>query len=292
MLLRARRELPQFGQEVTRRPPVPQLKPSETSMRKIGPAQALFALSLAALAVLSTRYGNFAPLIAATALPAKATYVFATLLVAACAGLFVSRTVAVSAITIAICALGWAAVTIPPIAHAPLSVGSWFGLSEAMSTLVGVWTLYALDRRRDHAASAGAMTGDGALRLGRILFGGACLVFGISHFAYAAYSLPYVPTWLPARLSLVYITGACHVAAGVGLILGVLPRLAAMLQAVMIVLFGLLVWLPSHFANPVPQWAGSPQNQWSETFLNFVLAAVAWMIADSLRSQRQSDRRA
>lgn len=170
-----------------------------------------------------------------------------------------------------------------PIVQATLSVGSWYGFSEAMTMLVGVWTLYALHRRRDHSTAATALTGDLALRVGRVLFGAACLVYGLAHFAYAGYSLPFVPTWLPARMPLVYLTGVCHAAAGVGLILGVLSRLAAALEAVMIVLFGFLVWLPSHFAHPAPKWAGSPQNQWSETFLNFLLAAVAWMIADSLR---------
>jgi len=56
----------------------------------------------------------------------------------------------------------------------------------------------------------------------------------------------------------------------------------------MIVLFRFLVWLLSHFANSVPKWAASPHNQWSETFLNFVLAAVAWMITDSLRPRARA----
>jgi uncharacterized membrane protein YphA (DoxX/SURF4 family) len=173
----------------------------------------------------------------------------------------------------------------PPVFHAPLSVGSWYGVSEAMSLLVGVWTLYALHRRRDYPDVVKAIISHRALRIARIIFGAACLVYGCAHFAYAEYSLPFVPTWLPARTALLYFTGVCHAAAGVGLILGLLPRLAAALEAVMIVLFGFLVWLPSHFANPVPKWAGSPHNQWSETFLNFLLAAVAWLIADSLRAR-------
>jgi uncharacterized membrane protein len=252
-------------------------------MRKIGPSEALFAISLAGLAGLSFVYGNFAPLVGALPWPRGWTYCLGAVLVAACAGLFVARTVAACTIAIAGCAVAWTMASAVPIGHAPLSVGSWYGISEAVSVLVGVWTLYALDRRREHAGAATALTGDRALRLGRILFGGACLVYGLAHFAYTAYSLPFVPNWLPARTPLVYLTGVCHVAAGAGLILGVVPRLAATLEAVMILLFGFLVWLPSHLAHPVPPWAGSPQNQWSETFLNFLLASVAWMIADSLR---------
>jgi uncharacterized membrane protein YphA (DoxX/SURF4 family) len=251
-------------------------------MSKIGPGGALFAASVAGLAGLSLLHGNFAPLLAPFPWPAAWTYGLGAVLAAACVGLLPTRTAAAGAGIIAAYAVAWAMAGVRPILHAPLSVGSWYGFSEAVSSLVGVWTLYALHRRPDPAAAPGGLAGDRALRVGRILFGVSCLVYGLAHFAYVAYSLPFVPTWLPARLPLLYLTGACHIAAGVGLILGVLPRLAAMLEAIMILLFGVGVWLPSFFAHPVPQWAGSPQNQWSETLLTFVLAAVAWLIADSL----------
>ncbi|HVU32016.1 MAG TPA: hypothetical protein VHE61_01180 [Opitutaceae bacterium] len=251
-------------------------------MRKIGVGDVLFAISLAGLAVLAFVYGNFAPIVAPLPGPKVLTYGLAVVVFAAGVGLFFARTVAGSAIVIAICAVGWAVARSAPIFHQPLNIGSWYGTSEAVSVLVGVWTLYSLHRRP--GASAGtALTGDRTLRVGRILFGVACLVYGIAHFVYAAYTLPFVPTWLPARMPLVYLTGAFHAAAGVGLILGILPRLAARLEAIMIFLFGALVWVPSLLAHPAPKWAGSAQNQWSETLLTFVLGAVAWIVADAVR---------
>ncbi|MBZ5494543.1 MAG: hypothetical protein LAO76_26765, partial [Acidobacteriia bacterium] len=182
-------------------------------MRKIGLSAALFAISLTGLAGLSFVYGNFAPLLGPMPWPRGWTYGLGAILVAACAGLFLTRTVAASTITIAMYAVAWAMARISPIVHAPLSVGSWYGISEAVTMLAGVWTLYALHRRRDHPTVATALTGDRALLAGRVLFGGACLVYGSAHFAYATYSLPFVPTWLPARMPLVYLTGACHAAA-------------------------------------------------------------------------------
>lgn len=250
-------------------------------MHRIGLAGALFTASVAGLAALSLVYGNFAPLLAPFAWPKAWTYGLGALLLAACAGLLWRATVAGSAVIVAACAAAWAVRGVPPILHAPLSVGSWYGFSEAVSVLVGVGTLYALGRRFDAGGAAPDLMGEGALRAGRILLGGACVVWGLAHFAYAAYSFLFVPEWFPARMALVYLTGACHAAAGVALILGILPRLAAALEAIMIGLFGVLVWIPTYFAHPVPKWAGSPQNQWSETFLNFALAAVAWLIAVS-----------
>jgi uncharacterized membrane protein YphA (DoxX/SURF4 family) len=130
------------------------------------------------------------------------------------------------------------------------------------------------------------MTGDRALRVARVLFGAACVVYGAAHFAYVTFTASMVPAWLPGRTSLVYLTGACHAAAGLGLLIGILPRLAATLEAIMLSLFGVLVWLPSFFAQPAPEWAPTAQIRWSETFLTVLLAGSAWIVAESLRSAR------
>jgi hypothetical protein len=58
----------------------------------------------------------------------------------------------------------------------------------------------------------------------------------------------------------------------------------------MIILFGVLVWLPSYFAKPTPKWAGNLQNQWSETIVTFLLAGVACLIAESLSSDVRTNK--
>jgi uncharacterized membrane protein len=257
---------------------------SLTGMRKIGFGDVLFAASVAGVAALSLVYGNFAPLLDPFPWPKALTFALGLVLLASSIGLLFERTLATSATTIAVCATAWALVRTSPIFQAPQSIGSWYGFCEAVSMLAGVWTLYALHRRHNQAGAVAPLTGEIALRMARGLFGAACLVYGIAHFAYAAYSLPFVPTWLPARLPLVYATGIFHAAAGAGLVLGILPRLAARLEATMIIFFGVLVWLPSYFANPAPKWAGNLQNQCSETIVTFLLAGVACLIAESLSS--------
>jgi len=49
----------------------------------------------------------------------------------------------------------------------------------------------------------------------------------------------------------------------------------------MMSLFGLLVWVPTFFAQPRPSWATPPQNEWSELVVNLVLAAAAWIVVTS-----------
>ena len=129
------------------------------------------------------------------------------------------------------------------------------------------------------------IAGERAVRAAQVLFGLTCVFYGWSHFAYADYTASMVPAWLPGRLGFAYFTGLGHIAAGIGIVVGILPRLAATLEAIMMSLFGLLVWVPSLLAQPRPEWAGPPQNQWSELVVNLLLAASAWIVAASLRNR-------
>jgi uncharacterized membrane protein YphA (DoxX/SURF4 family) len=94
-----------------------------------------------------------------------------------------------------------------------------------------------------------------------------------------------VPTALPSHLGFAYFTGLGHIAAGLAIIVGILPRLAATLEAIMMSLFALLVWVPSFFAQPRPKWATPPEHQWLELVMTLVVAASAWIVATSLASR-------
>jgi uncharacterized membrane protein len=256
-------------------------------MRNTGFGHALFGIAAAGLAALSLVYGNFAPIFDPfpASLPWSGLweYGLGAILLAASAGLFFARTALMSAVIVAAYALVWTVARVRPLLLKPQSVGNWYGVCEALGPLLGAWILYALLHRQNAAPAESVMTRDRALHVARVLFGAACVVYGAAHFAYAAYTSAMVPAWLPGRTGLTYLTGAFHAAAGLGLLFGVLPRLAATLEASMLSLFGVLVWLPSFFAQPAPGWAPTAQIRWSETFLTFLLAASAWIVAESLR---------
>jgi uncharacterized membrane protein len=254
---------------------------------RIGLSRSLFAVAAASLAILILAYGDFAPSGHSLPgwIPRRQTwgYISALLLLAASAGLCFSRTALQSALTIAAYEAVWALLGTPPILSKPLGTGAWYGFCEALTSLVGAWILYAMLRWQSSGSQMPAAPRR-AVRVAQVLFGLTCVFYGWSHFTYADFTASLVPTWLPGRLGLAYLTGLGHLAAGIGIIVGILPRLAATLEAVMMSLFGLLVWVPSFFAQPRPAWATPPQNQWSELVVTLVLAASAWIVATSLRN--------
>jgi uncharacterized membrane protein len=252
-------------------------------MRIVGLGHGLFAIAAAGLAILSLTYGgqSFPAWI-----PWRETWVDASalLVLAASAGLCFPRTALPSALTIGVYRAVLAVINVPPILSKPLSVGAWYGFCEALTSLVGAWILYAMLRWQSRGSEM-PRASERAVRAAQVLFGLTCVFYGWSHFVYADYTASMVPTWLPSRLGFAYLTGLGHIAAGIGIMVGILPRLAATLEAIMMSLFGLLVWVPSFLAQPRPQWATPPQNQWSELVVTLMLAASAWIVADSLRSR-------
>jgi uncharacterized membrane protein YphA (DoxX/SURF4 family) len=247
-------------------------------------AQVLFAIASASLAIFSLAYGN-APA-GQSALPWREAWVYGSALVvlAASAGLLFPRTALTSALVIGAYQVIRAVIHAQPIFSKPLGVDAWYGFCETLTALVGAWILYAMLRGQSRAPET-PVSGERAVRTAQVLFGLCCVFYGWSHFAYADYTASMVPAWLPGRLGLAYFTGLGHIAAGAAIVVGILPRLAATLEALMMSLFGLLVWAPSFFAQPRPQWATPPQNQWSELVVTLLLAASAWVVAASLRNR-------
>lgn len=259
-------------------------------MRLVGLGHGMFATAGAGLAILSLTYGGFAPMWQPLPawIPWREAWIYGCglLVLAASVGLCFSRTALPSAVAIGTYQAAWTVTRAVPIVLKPLSVGSWYGICEALAPLLGVWILYDVLLSQSRVSEPPSITGERVVRAAHVFFGLACVVFGMAHFAYADYTASMVPSWLPGRLGFAYATGLAHVAAGIGIMVGLLPRLAATLEAIMMSLFGLLVWVPSLFAQPPPEWAKPPRNQWSELVVTLLLAASAWVIATSLRNRR------
>lgn len=89
----------------------------------------------------------------------------------------------------------------------------------------------------------------GLTRVGRWAFMLPFAVFGLLHFGPLEFSLPYVPAFLPAPAFWVYFTGSCFLAFVVSAIWRKFDQLAALLLALMMALFVLLIHLPAAFGG-------------------------------------------
>ena len=93
----------------------------------------------------------------------------------------------------------------------------------------------------------------------------------------------FVPTWIPpGPMFWAVATTIAFALAAISLFTGRQASLASKLLTLMLVLFGLIVWLPALFGTPHDQtvWAGNTQN--------FAVAAAAWIVADYINQRRSS----
>ena len=186
------------------------------------------------------------------------------LLVVAGIGLLSRFRVAASLLALVVLLLWDLIYNLPGILRAPRNEDSWLELGMATMVVVGAWLL----------------TGTGRIRAARTIFGLALIPVGLSHFFFWKVTLGLVPAWMPAPQLWVALVGVAHLAAGLGVLFDIVPRLAAMLEASQLILFAFLVWLPRVIAKP------SMQFNWTEMLGTLLIGAAAWVMADALPDGR------
>lgn len=174
-----------------------------------------------------------------------------------------------------------AVAVMPKITKASSFFGTWLGAFEDLGMACGAWTLYALSIRTGGKPVIKGLSDETGLRIVRTVFGIACLEYGVCHFAFADFTAAMVPSWLPNRLFFAWLTGAGHICAGIALITGVLPRLAATLEALMMLSFVVFVHIPMVIWHK----AGEGHLNWTLLFVATSLASSAGAIAGALKTQ-------
>jgi uncharacterized membrane protein len=159
----------------------------------------------------------------------------------------------------------------------PSMVGAWEGCGLNLTVVAGGWILLACFGPA-RAGRAARLFGDGGMRLARRLFAVGVPLVGIAHFL-TEDAVEFVPTWLPLRVDWVYLTGAGHIAAGLAILFGVVPRLAEVLEAAQITAFVVLEHIPSVCIAP------RDKVQWGMLLYAAAIAASGWLVVATLVKQ-------
>lgn len=244
--------------------------PRFTHLARVG-----FATATIALGAIGVLFRDFAvewgPAPARLPWPAVLAALWSAVPLVAGIALLVRRTaLRASTVLLVFVVLWWALFRLPRLVTAPLAEMSWLGAGMIAIVVVGAWTL--------HADLRGGMSTErprGMDVAGRLL-GLALIPVGLSHFVYLSFTAPLVPSWLPYREGWAYFTGACQLAAGLGLLLGVWPRLAAQLEATMLAIFTVVVWIPILLAAP------GTRSNWREICVSWALTAATAVVAAHL----------
>ena len=239
-------------------------------LRRVGIGQPLLAVCFVAIGAISLTLHDFVlfqqPV--PPGIPWRETLacISAALMLLPGIGLLLPGTARASALVLtAFVALWIVALWLPQALAHPRVEANWLGVGEDLTLVVGGWLIYC------NLSGRGA----GSTRAAQTVFGLALVPIGLSHFFYLQAAANFIPGWLPLHVPLTILAGAGHIAAGVAIASGLLPRLAATTEASMETLITVIVWVSAIAAKP-----GDHMN-WVNFLISSAETAAAWVVAAS-----------
>ena len=248
--------------------------------REQQPALSLFAAGMIGMGILGLIYADFAlvwqPVAAWVPGRTALAYLAAAVMLAGGVGLLFEATVRWGVLLLFVYCIVWALLKVPALFVAPQIEGVWLGFGELAVLLAGAWMLFArLGGVRENGVWRW-VSGESGVRAARYWFAVWLIPIGLSHILYVKETMALVPAWLPSPVFWAYLTGAGQIACGLGVLFGVLPKIAAICEAGMISIFGLLVWLPRVAAAP------KVRLPWTAFWITWAIAAAAWVVAQNV----------
>jgi hypothetical protein len=188
------------------------------------------------------------------------------------------RTAKAGAIVLGAVYLVFALLCVPQILAKPQIYNSWGNFFEQFSLVTGAVIVYA--------RLSSAWSGETLNRIGRVLLGICAASFSLEQAFYLHATANLVPKWLPpSQMFWAVTTTVLFALAAVALLTNRMALLATRLLTMMLVIFGLLVWVPLLLSDP------HNYTNWSENAETFAIAGAAWILADLLGEYRLNDDR-
>jgi hypothetical protein len=210
--------------------------------------------------------------------PRYIVYASAAALIFGGAAIQSRRTSKTGAVVLAAVYLVFALQCLPRIVASPQIYNSWGNFFEQFSLVTGAAIVYA---RLSSAWSRETLN-----RVGRILLGICAASFTLEQAIYIHATAILVPKWLPPNQMFWAVTTTVLFAlAAVALLTNRMALLATRLLTMMLVIFGLLVWVPLLLSDP------HNHTNWSETGETLAIAGAAWILADLIGEHRLDDHR-
>lgn len=254
--------------------------------RRQQPALTAFAMGMIGLGVLALIYGDFAMVWQPVPawIPGRTALAYASGLVmlGSGVGLLFRTTAAWAARILFPYLLIWMSLKLPALFVAPGMEAVWLGFGELAALFAGGWFLFARLAEIGEGSPLAFLTSEKALRFVKMFYGVWLIPIGLSHIMYLKETVDFVPVWLPYRAGWAYLTGAGHIAAGTGILLSVLPRVAAFAEAAMIGVFTILVWGPAIVASP------KARLPWTAFFISWAIASSAWVVAQNIAATKSA----
>jgi hypothetical protein len=183
------------------------------------------------------------------------------------------RTAKAGALVLGVVYLVFALLCVPGIVAKPQIYNSWGNVFEQFSLVTGAAIV--------NARLSSAWSRETLNRIGRIILGICTASFTLEQAVYLHATASLVPKWIPPSQMLWAVTTTVLFAlAAVALLTNRMALLAARLLTMMLVLFGLLVWVPLLLSDP------HSHTNWSETAETLAIAGTAWILADLLGEDR------
>ena len=180
-----------------------------------------------------------------------------------------SRSARLSSVILGVVYLAFSLACIPAIVAASNTFEKYGGsFFQQISLLCGAVALYATTEAN---AAKAMLLG----RLARIGLGVCAISFALSQILFLRLTADLVPQWIPPnQMFWAILTTIAFVLAAIALLFNRQAQVATRLMALMLALFGVLVWIPRLIAH------SEAHLNWSEFGLTVLIAGAAWMVAD------------